>query len=569
MFDNLDIQSWIYIIIGASLLVIVLIFLLYKLIFARQKAKKWVRELDRKFEYLHALLIGQDAQYVKRLEIISMTNLLYVDIHMKFLKRFKEVRDKYDSQAQLTINNMRDLLDSGKYKALKAQYLEAKNIINAYDKEVNALNTDIIVVVKPEEDCRQAALALKDRLRNVKQNYYSRQADLQLISSSFEAVFSHLDERFEDFENLVESAQYDEANTILPEIEKVINELTKVLVQLPDLCVMLSTLLPDKIVSLLNAYEEMEHANYPLHHLMINTSIKDMNKRVEIMTKKVKNFEIRGIKDDCEVIKAHIDEFFRLFEEEKKARGVFENECDSSYQTVNLVEKRYIRLCANIPEVNKVYVLSKDSEAKMNEIKTIINQVGATKRSLDTFIHSGTKQPYSILVDKMKQLQNESNSVITMMNDHQKYLDSLKSICEDAYQLIYAYFERIIRAEKIIRDISIASFNQKYADKITQIYTYLDTINKKLNILPIDVETVNSLAKELRSTGDEMLNEIEQDAKMMQVAEAAIVIGNRDRTHFNDQNKLIIQCEALFYDCKFEDAYIEAGKAIRKARGGE
>ena len=101
---------------GAALIGI----LVYFLLFSGLRYKKQVRELSRRFEYLHALLFGQDSQYVKRIEIISLTNLLYVNTHMTFNKRFKDIRDKGDASAQTTINDLKDLLSDRDYKALKA-----------------------------------------------------------------------------------------------------------------------------------------------------------------------------------------------------------------------------------------------------------------------------------------------------------------------------------------------------------------------------------------------------------------------------------------------------------------
>ena len=81
--------------------------IVYFLVLRERIFKKQIREIDRRVQFLHALLIGQDAQYVKRLEIISRTNLLYVDIHTKFLKRFKDLRNKNDGDAEAAIASLR------------------------------------------------------------------------------------------------------------------------------------------------------------------------------------------------------------------------------------------------------------------------------------------------------------------------------------------------------------------------------------------------------------------------------------------------------------------------------
>ena len=152
------------ILVLSGLFVIVYFFILRERIF-----KKQIREIDRRVQFLHALLIGQDAQYVKRLEIISRTNLLYVDIHTKFLKRFKDLRNKNDSDAEAAIDSLRDYIESKNYKAYKENLPRVNQIVDEYDDLVNQLNADLLKVVKPEEDCRQSALTYKEQLRRIKQ----------------------------------------------------------------------------------------------------------------------------------------------------------------------------------------------------------------------------------------------------------------------------------------------------------------------------------------------------------------------------------------------------------------
>lgn len=560
--------GYIFIAIGAAIVVGVTIFLLYKFVIVRHSARKRVRELERRFEYLHALLIGQDAQYVKRLEIISRTNLLYVELHTQYLKRFKELRDRFDAQAQNTINGLKDLVDEGKYKALKVAYPEGKDIIETYEKHVNTLNGDLISVVKPEEEARQASLSLKEELRRIKQDYYSKQGDLQLVISSFDAVYEYIDGLFDEFEQFVESAQYDDANTLLPQISKAIKEVGRVLAKLPNLCALVTTVIPDKIASLMNAYEEMVDAKYPLHHLIVKNNIYDMNRELEALTKKIKSFELGNVNDALDNIIARIDEYFLLFEEEKKARVVFDAECEDIYVVVNTLEKKFIRLCNTIPEVKKIYVISSGYANRVNEIQNEINKVGATKRSLDTFIHSSTKQPYSILVSKMHELRDESNLALSMMEDFQVYLDSLKETAEGAYELIYDFYHRVKKAEKIVRDISLDKFTEKYGESLDKIYGALNTINEVLNVLPIDIGTVSDNTKWLSEEGDKVINEIESENNMMSLAESAILYANRDRQHLSDIHHLVLQSEAHFNEANFEKAYVDTSNALRKLRQG-
>ena len=565
-----DMDPWyiVYIASGA-LLLIGLVVLLNFTVFAHMRAKKQVRELSRRFEYLHALLFGQDSQFVKRLEIIARTNLLYVDIHMKFNKRYKDVRDKSDAIAQAAINNLKDLLGDRRFKELKKQFAIAKETVTNYEAEVNSLNNDLLTVVKPEEECRQQSLQLKEELRKIKQDYYVKQADLTLVSSSFDQVFKNLEKLFDSFESYVESAQYEEAKTLLPQISAVIKELERIFVQLPNICITIQSVIPEKLLSLENRFEDMIAAEYPLHHLINKGSIEGIQSELSDITKKVQEFDLNGVQDELDAILARIEDYFTAFDKEKDARVIFEKECDLIYAEDTQIEKKYIKLCNALPDVKKIYVITDDEQQKIDVIKNQINKAGATKRSLDTFIHSGTKQPYTLLVDKMHTLRDEADQATSAIDDFERYLVSLKDDSESALEAIGDYYAKIKTAEKSIRDIAIESVTNRYVPAIDELYKTIDEAYLTLNNLPIDVVKVDELTSKLKTTGDEVLHNVAHDYQQMLLAEASIVYANRDRQHLGEINTLLLQTEGLYFSGDFARSYEETVKALRRIRGGE
>ncbi|MCQ2801390.1 MAG: septation ring formation regulator EzrA [Bacilli bacterium] len=543
-------------------------FILYFFVFREKVFKKQLREIDRKFQYLHALLIGQDAQYVKRLEIISRTNLLYVEIHTKYLKKFKEIRDKHDANAQSALNNLRDLLDVKNFKAFKETMLHVNEIVEGYDKEVQALNVELLRVVKPEEDCRQSSLTYKESLRRIKQDYYSKESELVMMSNSFEEVFKYIDQLFEDFEGLVESAQYDEANQILPKIDEILHELTKNMQDLPSLCTMVSIVIPEKIISVENAYKDLVNDKFPLYHLCVVQTLTEMKEQIENFTHRIRLFEINGIGEKLESMSEKLDKFFDLFEEEKVARESFEANNENVYSTVNLIERKFIKLRNTIPEVSKVFVINEAHQNKINDIQNDINKVGALKRSLDTFIHSATKQPYSLLVNKMNELSTASNSIISDIDEYNNYISSLKSDAESAYNVVYAFYDKVKRAEQQVREINVAKCTEKYSPKFEKLYELLNSINNLLIHSPIDVDQVNKLQRDLFEISNDLLDdgEVAQDYSMMILAENAILYANRHRYHLSDIDQLINLAETDFVNGDFEHASISTSNALKKIK---
>ena len=553
-------------IIGGVVVIAAILVLLYFLVFRKNQYKKKINELDSRFQYLHALLQGQDSQYVRRLEIISRTNLLYVEIHTKYLKRFKEVRDKFDTKAQSTINHLKDLIDEKDYKTLKEALGEAKDVISTYEKEVNNLNNALLSVVKPEEDCRQSCLPLQEDYRRIKQEYGAKQTDLQLVSDSFEQIFNYIDDKLAQFEDCVDSAQYEEANQIIPEIHKILVEVSNAMGELPNLCATVLTVIPEKLASLEDAHQVMLQDNYPLNHLRVNASIKEIKAKVDLLTVRIKRFDLKGVGSELENIISQIEEFFNLFEEEKKAREKFEAENENVYSTVNTIERRFIKLRNNIPNVSKIYIINDQHANMINQIQNDINKLGALKRSLDTFIHSSTKQPYSLLVSKMDELTAASNTVIKAIDEFQEYIASLKIDTENAYKLVFEYYQKIKENEAILHNIAVPTISDKYQEKLEHLFSLLNDTFNLIVVTPINVDRVNEYVSEMHEINNELFDSgsISRDNNMMIAAETAILLANRERHHLSEINSIVNQSEVLFYKGEFEESYKRCGDALNK-----
>ena len=558
----------IIVIVAASVVGLALIgVLLYFTLFSRVRYKKQVRELSRRFEYLHALLSGQDSQYIKRIEIISLTNLLYVKTHMQFNKRFKDIRDKSDSSAQTAINNLKDLAAEHDYKGLKAALPAAKIILENYEEEVNALTNDLVVVIRPEEECRQEAIALKEQLRKIKQDYYVKQADLSLVSSTFDAVFKKIDDQFNQFESYVESAVYDEAKALLPNLAEVIKQLAKSIQELPDICITITTIIPEKISSLANRFEEMRAAGYPLFHLMNEEQITQMKEELDAVSARVQNFDLRYAAQELDAIQARISDYMSAFDKEKEARTIFETECEGIYANDTAIEKKYIHLCNALPNVKRIFVIPPEEQTKIDGIKNLINIAGATKRSLDTFIHSGTKQPYSLLVEKMHALRDEAAQASEAIDEFDRYLFSLKADSEAAMEAVQLYYEKLHVAEVRLRDLGVAKTTEAYQSSINDLYQVISELYEKIRTTPIDVAAVDELVLRLKTEGDSVCSNVKKDYEQALLSDSAVLYANRFRQNIGEVNDAIRQVEHFYFDGEFKRAYDETIACIKRIRG--
>ena len=176
-------------IMGGALFLLLVVFLLDKMILKKRRCRKILTDVEKKYEYLNSLLLGQDLNYIQRLEIISRTNLLYGDIHSTYFRRFKEIRDNQDQLYLEILNELKSLYEQKNYKEFKNYYNERSTILTHYEESVNSLDSDLYAIIKPEEDARQNILLLKERFREVKSKYNANENDLSYLHDTFYKVF--------------------------------------------------------------------------------------------------------------------------------------------------------------------------------------------------------------------------------------------------------------------------------------------------------------------------------------------------------------------------------------------
>ena len=550
--------------IGGAIVLGVLLFLLYHFVISRNRIKHQVRELQKKYSYLDALLIGQDSQYIHRLEIISRTNLLYVDKHEKFSRRFKEIYENDDKFAESMLKQLNALINNKQFKNIKTVIGDTKKAMKVFEDKVNSLDNDLYTLIKPEEDSRQSILKLKENYRRVKQTFYANSSDLDLVSSSINQVFDKLDQMFVEFETHIESAEYDDAQGLLPTISKVVTALESALSQLPNLCILVNTVIPEKIEDLKKDYDVLEAQGLPLYNLAFQTKLGEWNNDLNIIRTRLTKLQIANIMESLDALQSEIEEMRELLNNEQNDKNFFEAHNEEIYQNVVDLEKSFLKICSLLPELYRTYVVTDERKEKVEALKQTMNSLGTTKQSLDNYVHSSLKQPYSTLKGKLDELNNQYATAKEGMEEFKQYIEFLKTSSEEAYTLVFVYYYRLKQEESLLREIAIPEFSEPYHVRIEDCYDLLNEIDKAIKVQPIAVDEINEKVATLKGSASALFDEIENKFREMQLAESAIVYANRDRNHQDDVHQQLSALEQEFYKGEFVKVYHEANAIFKR-----
>ena len=461
---------------------------------------------------------------------------------------------------------LKSSLDKKNGKSNRENIKRNKDVLLDYFNQVEDFSKRLKEALKSEEEAQEKSVKEKETLRDIKNTYFEHQAELKLVENSFNLLFENIDEAFRRYDEAIDCANYEEVNTILERIDGAIRELKPVMDQLPMLCAKVTDVVPAKISLLKDKYQEMIANGFPLNHLHVNMAIEDLEKRVENVKKHLKSLSVNGCDDEMDNIILEVSKLIGKFEDEVVAKENFENNVDQVYKEVKNLEDKFIKICNIIPEVKKEYIIDDKYLNDIDVIKYNITRIDTIKRTLDNYIHSNTKQPYSLLDSKCKELKEQTQVAVVKLNEFSSYLLSLENDFNSANDIIKDGYFTLKEAQRKLHELYLDSYEEQEKPKFEELYNLIDEIDAALRVHPVDTRTINNFVISFEKGKEDLLKELETNLNFATITESLVVYANKDRHHSTEISSLFAQIETSFFDSEFDRAYMDAGNATKKIK---
>ena len=563
---NLTKDSMIYIIALALVLFIAGFVLIYVFVIRRTSQRKTAKELEKRYKRIHTLLVEDIEQFIARLEYISNQNLEYILYHEKYVRQYQEILQNNDRNSYVAISGLNSTLSGKKLKKIKNLINSTKTIVIEFDRKVMDLYNELNNLLQKDEEFHQEVIKLQRIYRDIKEKYTIHEGELKIIHESFEQFFTKIDQMFLECEELTSAARYEEANEKLPLIEQVLNALNSSFDQLPIFCVRVSKVIPKKMDEILVKYEQLQKENYPLHHLKINSKIETHRYTLDEVKRKLSLFDLTNVQNQLDIIDQDIMMMFKSFDDEQQAKIYFDQNSEKMYANTYELEKEFMKIKRKLPTYKDVYLIKDKYLEKIEELSNDIDNISLIKRDLDTFVHSSTRQPYSIIVMKMNDMSEEMQRIREIITDFNKYLVSLKNDAEDVYKKICDYFIKLKNAQYEVRNINVPDFSNRLKNSFDRSYAYLEEVGDIMKIQPLDVQRAIEILNYAEEIIDPLLKEVEESASQRKYAEDSIVYANQYRQGFLDCKYSLNNAVTSFFEGDFTRTIDETVAIIKKMR---
>ena len=535
-----------YIIVAVLLVVIVLI------VSKKRRDKNLqttIEELDREKNIIESTPI--------LLELAKVETIIKND---KMEEKYKQWQERFENIKANQIAHITDMiidldifLDNKDYKGYQKKLADVEIEIYKARTMMNTLLDEIKEINSSEEKYRSIITKLKSKYRELSSTFEDKKDEYEDIAEIIELQFENIEKRFQDFEESMEKNEYGEVVHIVKAIDNMVDHMSIVVEEVPDLVLLAEKLIPKRIEQITETYQDMIEKDYPIGYMNIEYNVEEALKNVNSIVDRIKVLNLEDCMFELRTMLEYLDSLFNEFEKEKTSRKEYEEESNVFNKKLEKVNKVVADIYGQLDEIKSMYDLTDEDIKVIDEVNNRLNDINEEYKK--ALIDLSKKE---ISYSKMLRiLENLTLNLSKVDDDLDISLKSLGNMYEDevrAREQLDEIQELLNQSKIRIRGYKLSIIGNEYFVQLSEANEAILEIIKELEKKPISIKTLNTRVDTARDLVLKLYNTTNEMIKTARLVEDAIIYGNRFRKDNKEIDRGLSKAEVLFYKGNYKKA---------------
>ena len=549
-----------YLIIGSYLVVCIIIVIVVLHILRKKVANKY-RSKVRELEVAKNMVASTPVS----LELSKVEPIIKND---KMEEKYNDWQDRFDQIRETRLSQIDDMLidldiyiDKKDYK--NCVYRLAKTELEIYRvrESADSLLDEIKEITLSEEKYRSIVIKLKTKYRELNKEFQDHRQMYDEMQEAVELQLENIDRRFLDFEKVMEKNQYSEVVHIVKALDTMIEHMGIVIKEVPDLLLMAKQVIPNRMKEVKELNEDMVQKGYPLDYLNVPYNLEESQKNIDHILDKVRVLNLEDCMFELKTMLDYYDSLFVDFEKERLSRKVYaEMEADFSKKlekTNKVVQEVYNQL----DDIKNMYDLNDQDVETIHDVNKILVVINDDYKKMLAKVEAKSS-PYSML---QKEVEELTIRLKEMEDDLDQALKSLGNMYDDevrAREQLEEIESFLKQSKEKMRSYKLPIITNNYFVQLSEANEAIEEVIKELERKPIVIKTLNTRVDTARDLVLKLYNTTNEMIKTAQLAEMAIVFGNRYRSVYDDVDSGLDDAEKLFFKGEYKKALDISIKAV-------
>lgn len=515
---------------------------------ARQIQKE-VQELDKEKNLIASTPVIAE---LEKVEAIVKNNKME-EKYKNWQHRFEQIKDDRLNKINDMIIDLDLSITTKDYKNARPKIAKAELELYKAKNATNHLMNEIKEITVSEEKYRSILIKLKAKYRELMNEFQNHKSDYEEVQIAIDLQFENIEKRFLDFESAMEKNQYNDVVHIVKALDSMIDHMSIVIEEVPQLILMSKQLIPKRIEEIEETYAKMIDEGFPLGYLNIPYNMEESRKNITGILDRIKVLNLESCMFELKTMLDYLDSLFKDFETEKTSRKLYEENITDFDKKMKRVNKIVRDIYQQMDDIKNMYDLKNEDIDVMNKIKKRLMKLDDDYKNLLDGL-SVSEKPFSqgykeldLLTIQLKQLEEDLDvslkSLGSMYDDElraREQLDEIQVVLKQCRLRIRSYKLPIITNEYFVQ---LAEANEAIVEII-----------KELGKKPIEIKVLNTRVDTARDLVLKLFNTTNEMIRTAQLTELMIVYGNRYRSEKAEINRGLTQAEVLFYKGNYKAA---------------
>ena len=549
-----------YLVLG-SYLVICIIIVIVALHFIRKGIANRYRRRVRELEVAKNMVASTPVS----LELSKVEPIIKND---KMEEKYNDWQDRFDELREKRLARIDDMLidldiyiDKKDYK--NCVYRLAKTEMEIYRARESAdyLLDEIKEITLSEEKYRAIVIKLKTKYRELNKDFQDHKQMYDEMQEAVALQLENIERRFLDFEKVMEKNEYNEVVHIVKALDTMIEHMSIVIKEVPDLLLMAKQVIPNRMKEVKELNDDMVKQEYPLDYLNIDYNLEESQKNIDHILDKIRVLNLEDCMFELKTMLEYYDSLFVDFEKERLSRKVYEEmEADFSKKlekTNKVVQEVYNQL----DDIKNMYDLNDQDVETIHEVNKILIVINDDYKKMLAKVEAKSS-PYSMLHKEVEELTVRLKE---MEEDLDQALKSLGNMYDDeirAREQLEEIESFLKQSKEKMRSYKLPIITNNYFVQLSEANEAIEEVIKELERKPIVIKTLNTRVDTARDLVLKLYNTTNEMIKTAQLAEMAIVFGNRYRDVYNEVDSGLNEAETLFFKGEYKSALDVSIKAV-------
>ena len=549
-----------YLVLG-SYLVICIIIVIVALHFIRRgitnRYRKQVKELEVAKNMVASTPVSLELSKVEPIIKNDKMEEKYND----WQEKFDDLREKKLAQIDDMLIDLDIYIDKRDYKTCLYRLAKAELEIYKARESADYLLDEIKEITLSEEKYRAIVIKLKTKYRELNKEFQDHKQMYDEMQEAIELQLENIERRFLDFEKVMEKNEYSEVVHIVKALDAMIDHISIVIKEVPDLLLMAKQIIPSRMKEIKELNDDMVKQEYPLDYLNIDYNLEESRKNIDHILDKIRVLNLEDCMFELKTMLEYFDSLFVDFEKERLSRKVYEEtETDFSKKlakTNKVVQEVYNQL----DDIKSMYDLNDQDVETIHEVNKILVVINDDYKKLLAKVEAKST-PYSML---HKEIEDLTVRLKQMEDDLDQALKSLGNMYDDevrAREQLEEIQVFLKQCKEKMRGYKLPIITNNYFVQLSEANEAIEEVIKELERKPIVIKTLNTRVDTARDLVLKLYNTTNEMIKTAQLAEMAIVFGNRYRATYDEVDSGLSDAESLFFKGEYKQALDISIKAV-------